>query len=28
SEWGARVARAVHAVVRRGAEAWRARNSK
>jgi adenosylcobinamide amidohydrolase len=28
SEWGARVARAVHAAVRRGAEAWRPRDSK
>ncbi|MEV0820081.1 adenosylcobinamide amidohydrolase [Nonomuraea rubra] len=28
SEWGARVARAVHAAVRRGAEAWRPRHSK
>ncbi|RVX39209.1 adenosylcobinamide amidohydrolase [Nonomuraea polychroma] len=27
SEWGARVARAVHAAVRRGAEAWRPRDS-
>ncbi|MGA4989217.1 adenosylcobinamide amidohydrolase [Nonomuraea bangladeshensis] len=26
SEWGARAARAVHAAVRRGAEAWRARH--
>ncbi|HEX4818450.1 MAG TPA: adenosylcobinamide amidohydrolase [Nonomuraea sp.] len=26
SEWGARVARAVHAAVRRGAEAWRPRH--
>ncbi|WP_188193036.1 adenosylcobinamide amidohydrolase [Nonomuraea sp. SYSU D8015] len=28
SEWGARVARAVHAAVRQGAEAWRSRDSK
>ncbi|MFB4274660.1 adenosylcobinamide amidohydrolase [Nonomuraea sp. MTCD27] len=28
SEWGARMARAVHAAVRRGAEAWRPRHSK
>ncbi|MEV5890732.1 adenosylcobinamide amidohydrolase [Nonomuraea fuscirosea] len=28
SEWGARVARAVHAAVRRGAEAWRPGRSK